>query len=160
MGLHVDTTARVSVGGCGVKVTYTGDGVHLDVVNLVRQDGGLIVAQGAVAFDRCSDTVTAHPIMSPPATCPEERLRYDLFWDVIKPYLSQSVSQSPHHVHRGQHGGFTGAARVLVVVVVDGRVLHPADHHHQRARWTSLLRSVEPRRRRTCQLPRPSTLRR
>ena len=25
--------------------------------------GGLIVAEGAVAFDRCSDTVAAHPIM-------------------------------------------------------------------------------------------------
>ena len=46
-----------------LKVTYTADGVHLDLVNLVRQDGGLIVAEGAVAFDRCSDTVTAHPIM-------------------------------------------------------------------------------------------------
>ena len=44
-------------------MTYTADGVHLDLVNLVRQDGGLIVAEGAVAFDRCSDTVAAHPIM-------------------------------------------------------------------------------------------------
>ena len=46
-----------------LKVTYTADGVHLDLVNLVRQDGGLIIAHGTVAFDRCSDTVTAHPIM-------------------------------------------------------------------------------------------------
>ena len=44
-------------------MTYAADGVHLDLVNLVRQDGGLIVADGAVAFDRCSDTVTAHPVM-------------------------------------------------------------------------------------------------
>jgi len=44
-------------------VTYSADGVHLDLVNLVRQDAGLIVAKGGVAFDRCSDTVTAHPIM-------------------------------------------------------------------------------------------------
>ena len=44
-------------------MTYTADGVHLDLVNLVRQDGGVIVAEGAVAFDRCSDTVTAHPVM-------------------------------------------------------------------------------------------------
>jgi len=29
----------------------------------VRQDVGLIIAEGAVAFDRCSDTVTAHPVM-------------------------------------------------------------------------------------------------
>jgi len=48
---------------CWLKVTYTADGVHLDLVNLVRQDVGLVVAHGAVAFDRCSDTVTAHPIM-------------------------------------------------------------------------------------------------
>jgi len=46
-----------------MKVTYTADGVHLDLVNLVRQDGGLVVARGSVAFDRCSDTVTAHPVM-------------------------------------------------------------------------------------------------
>ena len=46
-----------------LKVTYTADGVHLDLVNLVRRDGGLIIAQGAVAFDRCSDIVTAHPVM-------------------------------------------------------------------------------------------------
>jgi len=44
-------------------VTYTADGVHLDLVNLVRQDVGLIIAEGAVAFDRCSDTMPAHPIM-------------------------------------------------------------------------------------------------
>jgi len=46
-----------------LKVTYTADGVHLDLVNLVRQDGGLILAEGAVVFDHCSDTVTTHPIM-------------------------------------------------------------------------------------------------
>jgi len=44
-------------------VTYTADGVHLDLVNLVRQDAGLIIAGGSLVFDRCSDTVTAHPIM-------------------------------------------------------------------------------------------------
>jgi len=44
-------------------VTYTADGLHLDLVNLVRQDVGLIMAEGAVAFDRCSDTVPAYPIM-------------------------------------------------------------------------------------------------
>jgi len=48
---------------CCLKVTYSADGVHLDLVNQVRQDGGLVVAHGSVAFDRCSDTVSAHPIM-------------------------------------------------------------------------------------------------
>ena len=46
-----------------LKVTYTADGVHLDLVNLVRQDGGLVIAKGAVAFDRCSDTISSHPVM-------------------------------------------------------------------------------------------------
>lgn len=44
-------------------MTYTADGVHLNLVNLVRQDTGLIIAEGAMVFDRCSDTMTTHQIM-------------------------------------------------------------------------------------------------
>jgi len=44
-------------------VTYTADGVHLDLVHLVRQDSGVVVAHGTLVFDRCSDSFTTHPIM-------------------------------------------------------------------------------------------------
>ena len=46
-----------------MKVSFQSDGVYLDLVDLVRQDTGFVrVRGGPIAFDRCSDLETSHPI--------------------------------------------------------------------------------------------------
>lgn len=46
-----------------LKVSFQSDGVYLDLIDLVRQDTGFVRVQGGpIAFDRCSDLETSHPI--------------------------------------------------------------------------------------------------
>ena len=109
-----------------MKVTYTADGVHLDLVNLVRQDGGLIVAEGPVAFDRCSDTVTAHPVMFTGGShasldlpgswwSSEASLGLPGFWWSSAQVLVVLGDFTGSTLPGSWRGDFTGSARVLVV---------------------------------------------
>lgn len=44
-------------------MSFQSDGIHLDLIELVRQDTGLVhVHGGPVAFDRCSDLMSSHPV--------------------------------------------------------------------------------------------------